>query len=484
MSVAVDMAVPVYKDAVVIGNGPSAITLSYMLAGNWPYYNGSSHPVDFLHYRLQDNIDKSLVEQDLRYLSEGLEGRSNNPVSLLFDVLNHPEADLGVDNPSLLSWCREPWREIDHVVLGKGPPGGAWHKMEGSILTISLGSWMELPNLSIREWDMARTRGRASLSILRQKRVTVSSVGKYYRDYVAIQGLSKYFLDNTNITSVKLLRDHKCITEKEDCREKLLWQVEGVRTTQRWDTKEVFEENLSFVTSNVILAMGNSDLPNKLGVPGEGFPFVLHSLAQLENLIRRGALSASSRDLLVVGAGLSAADAIIAARFHGISVVHVFRRSVDDPQLIFNKLPTNMYPEYHKVHQMMHDTNGELYEGYKAYSEHTVRKILSDGCVVLSSRGRVEKISTVRVSYVLVLIGMHSDLSILPFDETTLGIRQNEPLDSRTNPINIDLISHESTTYPGIYALGPLVGDNFVRFVQGGALAITNSIYHKRLKSS
>lgn len=479
------MAKSVYKDAVIIGNGPSAISLSYMLAGNWPYYNGSSNPVEFLHYKLRENVDKSLVEQDLRYLSEGLEGRSNNPVSLLFDILNHPEADLGVDNPSLLSWCSDPRREIDHVVLGKGPPGGAWHKMEGSILTISLGSWMELPNLSIREWDMARTRGRASLSVLRQKRVAVSSVGKYYRDYVAIQGLSKYFLDYTNITSVRAFEQgHKQTAITEDLNEKVLWQVNGVRLTQSQENKDIFEEKLSFITPNIVLAMGNSDLPNKLGVPGENFPFVLHSLAQLEDLIRYGTLSASSGTLLVVGAGLSAADAIIAARFHGISVVHVFRRAVDDPQLIFNKLPTNMYPEYHKVHQMMHDTKGEFYEGYKAYSRHVVKEIHSDGCVILSSRDKMGNISVVHVSYVLVSIGMHSDLSILPFNETNLGIHQNESLDSRTNPININQISHESTTYPGIYALGPLVGDNFVRFVQGGALAITNSIYHKRLKNS
>lgn len=45
------------------GNGPSAITLSYMLAGNWPYYNGLPHPVEFLQYRLQENKQYSLLEQ-------------------------------------------------------------------------------------------------------------------------------------------------------------------------------------------------------------------------------------------------------------------------------------------------------------------------------------------------------------------------------------------------------------------------------------
>ena len=48
--------------------------------------------------------------------------------------------------------------------------------------------------------------------------------------------------------------------------------------------------------------------------------------------------------------------------------------------------------------------------------------------------------------------------------------------------MDIDLFSHESVRQNGIYAMGPLVGDNFVRFLQGGALAITNHILKKKHK--
>lgn len=47
--------------------------------------------------------------------------------------------------------------------------------------------------------------------------------------------------------------------------------------------------------------------------------------------------------VLVVGAGLSAADAILMARSKGLPVVHAFR-SVHQTQL-----PAVMYPEYHEV---------------------------------------------------------------------------------------------------------------------------------------
>ena len=66
------------------------------------------------------------IFQDLEYLSSGLEGRSSNPVALLFDALTHPDADTGLDCPSLLEWRQHKDKVIPHVVLGKRQPGGAW----------------------------------------------------------------------------------------------------------------------------------------------------------------------------------------------------------------------------------------------------------------------------------------------------------------------------------------------------------------------
>jgi hypothetical protein len=50
--------------------------------------------------------------------------------------------------------------------------------------------------------------------------------------------------------------------------------------------------------------------------------------------------------VLIVGAGLSAADAIIAARFRSLPILHVFRKKAG---ALGKQLPENMYPEYHKV---------------------------------------------------------------------------------------------------------------------------------------
>ncbi|KAK0045917.1 oxidative stress-induced growth inhibitor 2 [Biomphalaria pfeifferi] len=115
-----------HTEVVIVGNGPSAIALSVMLAGNRPYYNGHTISNEYLTKRLQENPGLALTEMDLPTLSEGLEGRSNNPVALLFDSLFHPDADLGADNPPALDWKYQKTCEIPHVVLGKTKPGGTW----------------------------------------------------------------------------------------------------------------------------------------------------------------------------------------------------------------------------------------------------------------------------------------------------------------------------------------------------------------------
>lgn len=80
---------------------------------------------------------------------------------------------------------------------------------------------------------------------------------------------------------------------------------------------------------------------------------------------------------------------------------------------------------------------------------------------------------------IVVLIGASPNLDFLEDEGRELGIIPDETI-SRNNPVDIDLFSHESVRQSGIYALGPLVGDNFVRFLQGGALAITSHILKKR----
>ncbi|XP_064467236.1 oxidative stress-induced growth inhibitor 1-like isoform X2 [Ornithodoros turicata] len=452
------IAMAEYKDVVVVGNGPSGITMSFLLAGNWPYYTASSHPNTYLHARLDEKRDVSLVELDLEELSCGLEGRSNNPVSLLLDALIHPDADLGSDEKPALSWSQEASKALDHVVIGVGPPGGSWQRMDGSILTISLGSWMELPDLTFREWEQTKPRTTPCCGTNGHNRAPVQRVAQYYRDYVSHKGLTPYFRSFSCVTSIRIT------DEKEG-----LWEVAGYDT----ETGVTFQ----YITHHVVLAVGQYDEPKLLDVAGEDLSFVFHDLSHLEDLLRYPQVPIQR--LAVVGSGLSAADAVIAARFHGVDVAHIFRKKVDDPALIFNQLPRNMYPEYHKVHQMM--GAAENYPGYKAYSNCQVKAIKEDGTVVLDSGVELKDIS-----HMLVLIGSYANLNFLSNQGLDLGLCPGSLVDCRANPIEIHPFTHETLAYKGLYALGPLVGDNFVRFLQGGALAVTSHVwrsYRARHKS-
>lgn len=78
-----------------------------------------------------------------------------------------------------------------------------------------------------------------------------------------------------------------------------------------------------------MLANGGSDLVNRLGVKGENksLPWLKYELPLLESAIYdiKDDEKAKVKPVLIVGAGLSAADAIIACRNAGLEVIHVFR---------------------------------------------------------------------------------------------------------------------------------------------------------------
>lgn len=60
----------------------------------------------------------------------------------------------------------------------------------------------------------------------------------------------------------------------------------------------------------------------------------------------------------------------------------------------------------------------------------------------------------------------------------SLGEDSTKPIDCKTNPIAVDKFTNEiqRVNVKGLYAMGPLVGDNFIRFIPGGALAITAAL--------
>ncbi|KAH0567505.1 oxidative stress-induced growth inhibitor 1-like [Cotesia glomerata] len=562
-----------YKDVVIVGNGPGAMFLSFMLNGNWPYYTGGSHPGDEmltarLHYILDNankvmthNIEikkedetrenllmykdedkktgksnsgiqtqieienterKSLLEctrEELEILATGVEGRGTcRPLALLMDQLQHPCVDSGLNLPGLITWksaehCSRQ-KIVNHVVLGKGPPGGAWQFMDPNVLTISLSRWMSLPGLDFQKWERlvgaeqlhkisislqdARLSAEPNFDTLdAMKRIPVGIVAAYYKEYVKKQGLAKYFKTGRTITSVRPILD---TTNTEDS---YGWVVKGY-------------DNLSgrkfrYKCKKVVLASGSTNTFNRLGLAGEETQssWVTHDLNDLETRLDRLAGKCKkcgareNQDLskidpvLVVGAGLSAADAIITARCRGIPVIHAFRESSDASsdesesgvKLSANvyerlqTLPISMYPEYHKIYEMMADgRNHRLYKSLAGYKLVDLGVKSNDSNKTKERRVTLRSPSgqlfTFRVSIVAILIGSKPDLSYLGDYANKLGKVEDKPISGRSNPILVDDFTYQVIKSPreGLYAIGSLVGDNFVRFILGGAFGVASHI--------
>ncbi|GCB70858.1 hypothetical protein scyTo_0008693 [Scyliorhinus torazame] len=471
---------------IVIGNGPSAICLSYFLSGYRPYFKESSlHPNPILQRKLEENRGISIVEQNLEFLSEGLEGRSHNPIAILFDSLLRPDADFGEARDSMLIWRREPDHYIPHLVLGKGPLGGAWHSIEGSMFTLSLGDWMELPDLSFRDWMRVKRR------CLRNDRAMTADIAQYYQHYTKAKGLQENFVCGSVVTSVRRISPGSGEEKQEHVTTD---NMAGTQASPQAPSTNLFvvngysktrdgsEKTFSIYAEKVVLATGTYDSPAWLGVNGEDLPFVYHTTSELEKNLKEQEMQMNLDPILIVGGGLTAADAVICAHHSNVSVIHVFRRGVNDPGLIFNQLPKVMYPEYHKVHQMMTQqscTTRGPYDGYFSLPKHRVLCFTPDRKCIIQDLTSGEK-RAFNISMALILIGSNPNLTFLPNQGMSLAANTELPVNSKRNPIDVDCYTYECTQERGLYALGPLVGDHFVRFLQGGALAVASALFQER----
>ena len=407
-------------------------------------------------------------------MSEGLQGRSTNPVALLFDHLNQPNADAGLCEESTLVWKQSRDRRIPHLVVGRGRSGGSWHLMQGSQLTVSLNNWLDLPGWTFREWlqkHHAELKQKASCCVLAKgsvvatgnlyDRASTSHVAEYYENYVSKQGLEKNFENNVRITSVK--------------RKDNVWEISGHKKIKCKFSSH--KKQFRVLAENVVLASGLSK-PKKLSIEGECLPFVHHHVRKIVQLTKPEGKSHKKirKPVLVVGDGLSAADAVLELVANEIPVVHILRHDLNDEELVLNKMPTQVYHDYAKVKDMMANPVFSP-QGTCLYRAHFKWQLVSISkhkeCKL---KTHDDKHQMLPVSAVFILIGSKPELSFLQ-DIPPLGIDPNQDVDCRHNPIDVDPYTYECKHAKNLFAMGPLVGDNFVRFGIGGAIGIANYLH-------
>lgn len=125
---------------------------------------------------------------------------------------------------------------------------------------------------------------------------------------------------------------------------------------------------------------------------------------------------------------------------------------------------------------MMKDSS--TYPLYTPLPEYTLTQV-NDRKKTVTLANPDGKILQFSVSFAAVLIGSRPDLSFLP-QSYKLGVKKGLPIDSKTNNIDVNKLNYLVSGFEGLYAMGPLAGDNFVRFLPGGALGIVSDLYKEK----
>ena len=548
--------------------------------------------------------------QDLELLGEGLEGRSKNPVALLFDTLLRPDTDVDSTHPSSLRWEYDPAKAIPHVVVGRGRPGGCWQFMDPHVKTLSLDRWLELPLYSFQEWKSDQKGKKAALGDVTDDagqvtdgvgqaidyaghvtepvgddetendygRVSCGEIARYYSDYVVKMGLGGNFVDNTEVTQastmgkkcaslyspisptdnfslssppslppvpstcslangsispdknctpldspichsqcsssppsspssllsspsllspaspIKLcLNDEKTVPmaaeklteictlifEREDCgivcnqgrSVKHKWCLSGSQETASGSNSE--GKNVSILSQRLVLACGVNGTPRRLEAPGEeDVGFLSYTLPEFSKGIRSCSRVGT---VLVVGAGLSAADAVLVALRNGARVLHVFEQDPNNQKLIFRQMSDDVYPDYLYVYRLM--LRRESSRNYACRARSSVTHLREGEVTVASGDGTCsERWDDVVLGGVF--LGSNADLGFLPEAlAAKLGsVSGSGEINAKHNPVAADPISFVTEASSSLYAIGALVGDNFVRFGVGSALGAAQHI--------
>lgn len=474
----------------VIGTGPSGLHASAVLSGAAVPYYARPHPNALIHTAVSEALaaspldDPSLLDLDLAALSDslGLTGRSTNPVALLADVLLRPGADgHGPTGGSCVETRRRAAADwpLRVALYGRQPGGGSWGRMPEHTPTLSPAQWLELPGLDLQE--ALRAEGGQSAELTNhpgwlRSRVARRFVAAYYRHYEGKLIASEDRVDRRYpevvVERVARLPEggyHLLITDANP-------PVGGAPSR---------EEKLA---DAVVLAVGTYDSPRRLGVPGED--------RAVHRAPRWTTASTGASATLVVGAGLSAADAIVAALGTGRKVYHVFR---GDPRhtKIAAKFgsPSPMYREYYDlVRLMLGDADSAQYTPFAASKLAMIRPNLDDpeshDCVIESEHEGSSKSEVLKVADVVVLVGASASLS---FADDGTGATSDEPLEfeslmsasagrgKTTHPVyaDVDPTTMEVRGRPGSFAVGPLRGDNFIRFLAGDAWAVASTLLRR-----
>ncbi|KAF3926171.1 hypothetical protein ABW21_db0204694 [Orbilia brochopaga] len=419
-------------DTVVIGNGPSALALSYLLHGNEPWYTPSeSHPDTVLHRKLLKKAlgPGALAEkpQDIR-LYDVLRNPSDCddltshfpaaasmsystaalPLNTLLDTLLRPLADIDLEEcVTRIAW-KKTADVVPHVILGEeGRAGGQWagdevwfgdeegEEDDNGLKTLSYAHLLSLPGYSVAD----HYRVRYGKEMNPYHRPTRRLVADYYASYPRQVGIEDVLYPGTSVTNVERIDDKSGFNFLVSI--KLKNQSSDLTTATH-----------VIRCRNVVLATGI--FSHRIPAPAVYSPFFTSRPAP-SGVVGNDETSAP---LLVVGSGYTAADAILCNRGNQ-PVIHVYRWQPDDRPSPLRGCHPQAYPGYAGVYRQMKEAalgKVPVSDGrYEGFPNAIVTETTSDGTVTISfkSSDGVEKTVVRKVADIKVCIGRRGRLDYL-----------------------------------------------------------------------
>lgn len=478
-----------------LGNGPSALFLSFLLHGNVPYYDPSSsygpHPDIVLNRLLQPYIyderglsKLSLLDavrdaEILNYIELGYSSffsANTSPASLLLDALvASDEASFASleTKETRIKWVHDKDAVVEHVVLGSSlTPGGQWSSGntpdDTEEKSLSYAEMLSLPGFSFTEFyrSFVKSQEDGLLSFTRPKR---GDIAKYYDEYSKVMGLRPSFRLGTIVTNVEL--------SSSDSSSSNVYTVDytdvtdntkhSIKTWRIVLASGVFEKPLKELASATLPCseLTNSDDHEKLlqalrhasaqpfinetHVPIVPPPQNFQDIATMEpSLIvpSRPPSPTSHPTFLIIGSGVSAAEAVNqCSKYAGVHTIHIYRWFEDDPGPL-RRFSRETYPEYARVYKLMKRfakeqdatvspdffSEGSTYEGIP---NSLVLSMSLNGKVTI----RLESGAVVTrcVSSIKVCTGRSGSLAYLSPDICTqAGFPVNKQIDGESNPVD------------------------------------------------
>lgn len=461
---------PAQVDTVIVGNGPSALILSFILHGNTPYYIPTNpHPDPILHKKLSESpclLDADVHDYTAHFAASRISYSTQAlPINVLLDTLIRPLADT---NPgefdTRLEWRLEPGRKVSHVVLGDtAQVGGQWANnpvcASWDIGTLSYAEMLSLPGYSFEEHYKSTRR---CCSLPNFHRPTRREVAEYLAVYYRKVGIQDSIFTGVEVGDVK-------------------------RTDAGF---HIGSHNIT--CRHLVLASG---IFSQLIPPRPS----LHPLYAL-----RGPDASSDAPLLVVGSGFTAADIIISTPADR-KIIHIFKWDPENTPSPLRACHPRAYPEYASVYRRMklaanrvlgpssissppvrkkcnpfsleHDWDN-FYEGLP---NTYIKDVAVHGNTAFASLeigdGTILQREISKMEYV---IGRRGSLSYL--DNSLAGevmdtLDQTEDLQPAIS--GRTLRSKVETNFgvsPNVFVVGSLTGDSLIRFAYGGCVLAAREI--------